>query len=512
MKLLQPLFLLLALFLPVIVLLHFRKKQVLEYRVSWLKFWDEAVREAEGIKNLKIHKYLLLALQLLTGALLVFSAAQPVWVRGFTGERAVVAIDCSISMKARENGETRFEEAKDKAGEYIKTLPSTTRVSILLLENGSKEYVKDVKKATALKLLDDISCTSESLDIGKAKSLLSVYPGEEAVFSDKDLSLGAKTVKVGNRLENLGITGASFDYYSRTLLCRVKNYCAASRDIGIEAADDSGNSDLQSVTVLPGTEESVSFNIKGNPGLVTVKITNEDMLGEDNSFVVPIGDEYKVKTLLLGDSPFLEKALSCIPDIKLETTQSLGEVQKEYDILIIAKKLDMVKLPQDCNIWNLCPAEEMDGNNGEEAVLLEPGNSSFARSLSMKEVYAAKTDYLKEKKGYTDILSAAGRPVMICGMEGGRRRVLSSLDFSRTNLVMLPDFPVLVHQTIRWLSADREKTFSGNPPPAFVTGAEGKGGKTAPKALPLMLYLRHLLIVAALLLMAAELEVYRHGL
>jgi len=70
----------------------------------------------------------------------------------------------------------------------------------------------------------------------------------------------------------------------------------------------------------------------------------------------------------------------------------------------------------------------------------------------------------------------------------------------------------LVHQTIGWLSADRGKNFSGNPPPAFATGEEGEGGKTAVKTLPLMLYLRPPLIIAVLLLMAVELEVYRHEL
>ncbi|MCR4435136.1 MAG: BatA domain-containing protein [Clostridiales bacterium] len=512
MKFLQPLGFLTALLLPAILLLYFKKKQVVEYRVSWLELWEEVVRETEGLRVGKIRNSLLLVLQLLIGVFIVLSAARPIWVEGFQGERAVVALDCSISMKARENGKTRFEEAREKAMEYVQTLPDRTRITLLVLKSQCGEYLADADKSGAVRALKEMACSNESLDVERAGRLLSAYSGEKAVFTDKDLSLGAREVKVGGRLDNAGITGAKYDYYSGSLQCRVKNYSAAARNIGVEAVDSQGKKALEGIT-LPSSEEGyVSFKLQGDPGPVTVKITGEDMLEEDNSFVVPLGEEYKTRVLLLGDSPFLQKALESIPGIKLESSGNPEDMQNGYDLCIVARKLEAPQALPACSLWNLFPGEEMKAGKLEQNAALEQGGEALTVGLSLTGAYAAGGDYLKQGEGYGSILLAGGKPVMTSGVEEGRRMVYSSLDLSRTNLVMLPAFPILVRRTVSWLSEDREKTLPSNPPSGFVTGEEGKDGEAAAAALPLMHDLKPLLLMAVLLLMAAEPEVYRHEL
>lgn len=518
MKLLQPAGLLAAVLLPAILFFYLQKKQAATYQVPWLDLWEEALREAKGAGRRKIPPSLLLAIQLLAAILMILALSQPIWQEALKGQQVVLALDCSISMKAKIHGRDRFTEARKQASDYVQTLPDSARIMLVLLQEDSRIHLQDGTRDEALKALQEISCTNEALDIGKARALLSSVSGSRILFSDKVLKFGIKQVQVGGELENVGIRGATFDYYSGTLLCRVKNDGTGSRKITVEGQDDQGHRDLQSLTIEGGKEADLSFKMPGQPGLAAARILQEDMLAEDNTYIVPIGNAYKPRILLVGSSPFLREALASLPGIRLETADGLEALKDPYDLYIIAQKVQASLLPREGNVWNLFPPTEMVGGYLKSPEPLEEGNPGpeVDWSMNLAEAYTGETAYLKAREGYRSILLADRKPVMIYGMEAGRKMIDSTLDLNQTNLVLLPDFPILVHTAVDWLTRDTVKGLPVNPPPAFTTGGEATPIQAETQAQNqgpfLIRYLSPALIAGVLVLMLLEMEVYRHGL
>ncbi|MDI3480743.1 MAG: hypothetical protein PWQ97_398 [Tepidanaerobacteraceae bacterium] len=513
----QPFNLLYGIFLAVIAIFYLRKKQAAEYRVSWIKMWDEAIVEEAGLNVSRLRQNLLLAMQLACALMLVLSSAKPLLTRGEQEKRVVIALDGSISMNARENGVTRFEEAKAAAQEYIKALPANAAVSLLLLKNGAEEYVRDAEKSRAQKALQGLTCTSDSLDAQKVAAVLETYPGEKVVFTDKDLGFGTTSIKIGGRLDDAGITGASFDYYSRTLLCRLKNYSDKDKTIAVKAEDDRGEKIIGRAYVPSGGEQYISFELDRIPDMVRLSIIGTDMLAEDDSYVLPLGDEYKTKVVMIGENPYMKAALQSMAEIHFEKAKSFDDIKKTFDIFVLAQKQGPVHLPEECGVWKLYPDENDCGVAFDHAVPLQPGNSSISSGLALAGIYADKGLFLKQKDSFKSVLLADGRPVMICGDENGRRQIISSIDFSKTNMVMTPAFPVLVHRSIKWLSEGMAKSFEANPPQTFVTGAEfldrkGAARKGAAGMNPVARDVGRMFALTAMVFMALELEVYRREL
>lgn len=511
---LKPSWLLLGLLLPLIVLLHFKRKQVLEYRVSCLEFWEEAIREKEGVRVKKIDRYLPLALQLLTGALLVLAAAGPVWVRGFAGERVTLALDCSISMRALEDGVTRFGAAKEEAKRIIESLPADARINIVLLKDGGEELVGDATKQQALEAAGKAECAGELLNAAAASQYLEAYPSPVIVVSDKDLGWGDRAVRVGRDLDNAGIVRASYDYYTGSVLFTVKNYARGDKKIVVSLWSGNRKIDAATVEAPAGEESGGTFKTPDAAGTLAVKIEDEDMLGEDNVYLVAAGDSGRKKVLLRANNFFLEKALAAAADVRLEVDAGSGKELQGYGVVITGDGSEIAGLSPAAGVWLLLPGgAAAEGEGGVKDAALEPVSGPLTEGLQLKNAYVQNAGRLAEKEGFRTVLAAGGWPVMAYGFEKGRKIVCSAVDFAATNLVLLPDFPVLVSNTINWLDGGRAGNFAANPPSALMTGEESRSvSKRTARPQSLYTEFGNTLLAAALLLLVAEWEVYRRGL
>ncbi|MCG8403416.1 MAG: VWA domain-containing protein [Firmicutes bacterium] len=576
MNFLQPLGLLLALALPLIVILHLRKQQLMEKDVSSLILWDQVIREAQGVKTRRINRYLLLLLQLLIGALVVAALARPVLTAPFGGGEITVALDCSLSMQAAEGAGTRLQTAREELTDYLAALPDDVRVNLVLLQKKSRLALEQAPKKEVMEAVAHTTGTSEALDLEMAAGLLDTCPTPRVVFTDKELPLGDRRVMVGGVSDNLGITGGAYDYYSHTVLCRVKNYGPHSRTAVLGLEDRQARRDVQRVDIPAGREVDVTWP-GPEPGaqLLRVTILNQDALPADNSFLLPVGEEFKKKVLVVGGDGYLQNALSSLPWINLTITQGWDEAQGEYDLYIMGREPPAGLLPGGAGAWWLSPPAEMLAGriNGPAALEVSPG--PLARDLDLREARAVGCPALKPRAGHRVALTAAGQPVITKsypagpennGVKGGRQ-VFSTLNGENTNLPRLPAYPILVENILQWFFAEdipwrqpgdllypvegktlrlegpggfagtlaqmpltldkpgvyyvsegnvRVKTLLVNPPPGFTAGEppETTGRKTGVAAgggAP-PLKLQNILLVLALVLLAAEWQVYRRDL
>ncbi|MCT4621798.1 MAG: BatA domain-containing protein [Marinisporobacter sp.] len=469
MKFLNPLGLLLGLLLSLIILLYFKKKQIIEKKVSNIVIWDEVIKEVEGVKSRKINKYLSLILQLIIGGCIVLSFAKPLWVEDFKGEEITFAIDCSITMKSVENGKTHFQMAKEKIENHIENLDDEKRINIVLCKNSSSIYLKDAKKEEAKKAIESLACSNEGLNIDYARETLKSLSGEKIIVTDKDLSLGSHRIKVGNKFENVGIIHANYDYYTDTILCRIKNYGKSKKEVLVGLYDDQKR-DLKGISLDSKEERDVSFQGLKVAKNWTLKIENEDVLKEDNVFIVNLGEDHKKQVLFIGENVFLEKALLSVPFIHVERERNKEPINKSYDLYIVEKEGEAQKLPESANIWYINPdVEHIDGKM-KVAAMIKAIDSPFSKDLDMTKVYTKPISYLKDQEGYSTILQANEKPIMIYGKEKMQKIIYGSIDFNKTNLVMMPDFPIFIENIMDWFFDGGKINVLNNPPPKLVVG------------------------------------------
>src|SRR5215471_20363399 len=125
MNLFHPLSLLWAIPLSgLIVLMYILKLRRKDVVVSSTFLWRQVIRDVQANAPFqKLRKNLLLFLQLLAIAFLVFALSRPFWrSRGIGGRSVVIVVDTSASMGAREGNETRLDEARKRAMTVVNSM------------------------------------------------------------------------------------------------------------------------------------------------------------------------------------------------------------------------------------------------------------------------------------------------------------------------------------------------------------------------------------------------------
>ena len=102
--------------------------------------WLSAFEETQtNVPFQKLKTSLLLPLQILFLLMVVGSIARPAFYRPLENlDQAILIIETSASMSARNNGKTYFDQAKSESLSLISRLPSDCRIMIL---DTSKNYL-----------------------------------------------------------------------------------------------------------------------------------------------------------------------------------------------------------------------------------------------------------------------------------------------------------------------------------------------------------------------------------
>lgn len=446
----NPLGWLLSLILPLIILIHLRKQQFRETEISYLGLWDEVIEEVQGIKTNRINKYLLLLLQLLIGILIVMAFAEPIWIDSFEGEKLTIALDASLTMIAEENGDSRMEIAKEEIKSYIDSIDDDVSIDFIILGRKTKKIIEAGDKQRVLNELANIKATCEALNIKNTETLLSSCSKPVILFTDKDIALGDKQIKIGRDIENIGIIDGSYDYYNDTALFRIKNYGKKDKALILELEDENSWNDIQRVAISSNDTIDVNWtNIPDNTQTLTMSIKKEDMLSMDNQFILPIGDRYKKKVLMIGENYFLQRALESLSYISLKTVNEY-KGDDSFDLYIINKNMKQNKPSSFKKTWYLKPQENMLEEYLHEYGELKITGEEFSKDIKLREAYLKDFPYLKSDNDLQSILEADERTVMAYRMDSDIKEIYSTIDLGKTNLSMKPDLPILVDNIMKW--------------------------------------------------------------
>jgi Ca-activated chloride channel family protein len=325
-------FLLFALSLP-LVMLYFLKVRRRERRVPSLLLWAPALRDREASAFFqRLQRDPLLIMQLLALLALTIALARPsVTVLGDGARKAVVVLDNSASMKARDVSPSRFERAKGEAAAFVRRLSEGAEV--MVIESGVQPRVTAAMSRDRDRALDAIwSARAHDLPhrltdaIRIARALVGKDPRAEIhVFTDGAYTMPAtpettdarlRWVGVGQGGRNAAITNlsvrkssyGSFDYQAFASLV---NWTPETQTFDFTLAIDDKKIAEKSVTLEPNVRRSLvlPFTHSGG-GTVKASINLRDDLDTDNNAWAILPPPRKIAVLLVSPGNlFLEKVL-----------------------------------------------------------------------------------------------------------------------------------------------------------------------------------------------------------
>lgn len=150
-------------------------------------------------RRVKFRNLLLLIARVMACLLAALALARPTaaWLPSWSATEAVIVVDTSASMAARERGATRMELARREARAFIESLPAGSRARIIATSDGIDNPADASKPpARAAADLESIPATDRPGDIATGIS--------EAVDHLKGSSLPAKAMLVVSDMQPSG--------------------------------------------------------------------------------------------------------------------------------------------------------------------------------------------------------------------------------------------------------------------------------------------------------------------
>lgn len=335
-----PAFLWTLLALPVVLALHFIRKQRKQKRVSASFLWRDAKRIAQ--KRRRFSLSWLLAAQLAFVTLAGLALARPYWRNDAAVARAFI-IDASASMVARDSDGVRLEKALTQAQTLLRR--SGQVVIIRAGRDASVWQAPTSDASSASSALADMQAGDVSSDLLRATDLArSLLPEAELhIFSDSTPESTSGSVtwhNVGLDGQNLGIS--AFDLRYQQAFVSVLSNHPRPQEVVLEIYQidpnnpaESGQLLVSSSLLVPASgQTNVAFPLTSEQGLYRAQLQVPEW------DALPLDDEAyagsrNLTILLRPRSQILERALRAIPNVEVRFVQRLPASLEPYDIITL---------------------------------------------------------------------------------------------------------------------------------------------------------------------------------
>jgi Ca-activated chloride channel family protein len=329
----------LAALLPVIVAMYLLRLRRTERVVSSTYLWQRMVRDVEANAPWqRLRHNLLLYLQLLILALLIFALARPfAWAEGRSGQATILVLDTSASMSATDASPTRLDAARAQARQIVDGLPDDARVTVIVAGQQARVLLSSsTDRRQAHLAIDQVRPEVGGSDMAAAIELASAVAArrpdtEIIVLSDGRVELPQRLAMHGNvRYLPLGTSGdnqavGALSVRSMpggqylTAFVQVTNYGESSvqRRLALYADGQLANAyDLD----LPagGQRAVVAEQLPPETEVIEAQLLGADVLSlDDRAWAVTRAGARASVVLVSEGNRFLETALGLMPDLAL---------------------------------------------------------------------------------------------------------------------------------------------------------------------------------------------------
>jgi len=487
---------------PIIILYLLKLKRTRQV-VSSILLWRRAIQEMQAnVPFRKLRRNLLLILQLAVLGLIVLALARPaITSHALARGSTMIVVDATASMAAHDEGsQTRLGRAKQLVGEMLRGVGGPTRAA--LIEAGGRPRLvcplsSDRSRLTAA--LDEINQTDEAGDLREAVllavELAKAQQGSEVVVisdggassSPVDLKpVRVRYLRVGQRSGNVGIVAMNTRALPggrQELFASVANFSDSERSLQAELRINSVLIDVRAIRLGPRPGEAPSSptpeagpadngrissrrslifdSLPPDGGVAELKLDIEDDLAADNVAFAIVRPSRRPSVGVAASNRFVLQALASDPDIeahKIDAGQ--GPDLAPYDVVIaegdqVARVLGSnrpvlcINPPDLAGLWvteKTTSAPSAAGSISADAS--HPVNNFISYD-------AVNFDHRKVLKAATllkPIVSDSNGGLIWAGEDNGRRMVLLGFDLAKTDLPVRMEFPILIANSIAWLS------------------------------------------------------------
>ncbi len=490
--LLEPFWLGALALLGPLVWLYLRPRERPPAVVSSLRIWRRAVAEAPP-RPRRARLPLLFFLQAALLATCALVLARPfAWTEHPLGppEDAVLVVDLSASMQAREGGTTRFDRALGAARARVAEIAAGdprrrfTVVGAALRPRvlGSGLSAREAKQALGgLRPLDTAANLTAAVELAatRAGAAGAVELFTDLAPEDVVLSRDAREVTTVHRFGRsdanaavVRVEAAANPFAAgggRRVVVGVRNFSARSREVAVELVpvDPARGEELRRTAVLaPGQRRSLIFDRIPWTGAFAARLAGEDALGVDDAVYGFLPERARFRLLLVSDDAGLRRALgrlaARIGSIELKAIPASAYERVEAGALALFDGF-VPALPPAAPVLYLAPR----GGNADVAVASGTARGAELSEVREHEILSGLRGLGVLARGELSRLApgelrplALGRvdgrqlPLVLAGERGGRRVVATAFRLRPEALLRADGLSAVLFllRAIRWLA------------------------------------------------------------
>lgn len=514
---------------PAILALYFLrlKRQPLEVPSTYL--WLKSIEDLH-VNSLwqRLRQSLLLLLQLLLIALVMFALLRPTWrSTALTGGRYIFLVDASASMAARDSQPTRLDEAKRRVEGMIERMQPGDKAMLISFSDRArveqpytdnrKELrrrlyeIKQTDRPTsiveAVKIASGLANPGRSADPGNVSDELvaEALPAKLFIVSDgkfadvQNFQLGnldPTFIPIGDPgAKNLAIAafttrGDDDDPTNQQAFARIENFSDEPRAVSLELLYNGELIDAADVQVPAKESAGAAFDLQNvETGILEVRAATDDALPLDDRAWTVISAPRLAQVLLVAKTPneplayaLTTESAKRLANVTIETADYLttDAYQKSaadgaYD-LIVYDRCSPPKIPQ-ANTFFIgamppAPAEwKADPAQDVPQIVDTDRAHPLMQFVEMGDVIVSRGAPLKPPPGSAVLIHSGAGPLFAIAPRGPFEDAvlgfeLYSQDHIETNWPVRTSFPVFVLNVLDYLGGQAQgRLDQANVPP-----------------------------------------------
>jgi hypothetical protein len=458
-----------------------RKRRV----VPSVFLWQRALEEIEANAPFKkLRRSLLLLLQLLALAALVFALARPlILMRSLASGSTIIIIDSTASMSARDEGtRSRLERAKGLARDMIAGLGGNDRAAVI--ESSSRVTVRSGLSADHAALnagINDIQETDAAGNLSDAVRLAEQIARTErdagiviisdgaspplasdlGTSSDAARHVALRFVRVGQRAANVGVVAMNarpaMSSTRQELFASIANFGDHEQAFGIELRLDGKLADARNVSVNANDRAALVFDaLPQAGGLAELKLNLEDDLASDNVAYAYLPDARRPRVAVISDNPFLLQAIAANDALdarKVSTDAPLASFDCVItDGAIAANVIDSARPLLAINPTDVAGWWHANGAQERPEITSVDRSHPVNSYLSYADVHIESATRRDASAWLRPVVSAGNDALILAGEERSRRVVMIGFDLTQSDLPLKVEFPILLANAAGWLA------------------------------------------------------------
>ena len=451
--------------------------------VSSTLLWQKLLRDREANAPWqKLRRNLLLILQLIILAALVFALARPFLPSpSIISGSVVVLLDASASMQATDIEPTRFDAAKVEVAQLINDLSGSSQMTLIKVGQTPTVLAAATDDRTQLQRALDAAQPEPATAAWSAAFALATGAAQGfrdariVIISDGGLPDDLPPLPVeyiylpiGESGENLAITALATRETEGgiQLFASVQNEGLVDRETLLSVDLDGTLFDSRRLTVSAGSSVNATWDLP--PGTATIEASLSDNEGDflpldDVAWAVHEGGVSNRTLLVTEGNLFLEQVFTVLPGVEPFKVPPGSDVLNaedfDYDLVIF----DGVALPDPPPTTDLLIINPQPGGEGglftvngtfSDTVTTRLAESPLLQFVEWSEVDVRQAQQVSAPWAQTLVQAEGGSLVQI-GEQNGYRIAILAFDLRDSDLPLQIAFPILMANITGWLSPGR---------------------------------------------------------